>query len=33
MMPLTQEMTVDEGRQIMDEFALAASKELQQYLP
>jgi exosortase D (VPLPA-CTERM-specific) len=33
MMPLTPDMTVEEGRQIMDSFALAASKELQQYLP
>jgi EpsI family protein len=33
MMPLTKDMTVDEGRRILDAFALAASKELQQYLP
>jgi exosortase D (VPLPA-CTERM-specific) len=33
MMNLPQDMTLDEGREIMDSFALAASKELQSYLP
>jgi EpsI family protein len=32
-MRLPQDMTLEEGRQILDSFALAASKELQQYLP
>jgi EpsI family protein len=33
MMLLPQDMTIKEGRQTMDSFALAASKELSQYLP
>lgn len=33
MMPLPQDVPVEEGRQIMDSFALAVSRELKQYLP
>jgi EpsI family protein len=32
-MRLPQDMTVEQGRRILDKFALAASNELKQYLP